>query len=158
MLPNVELILACRVWVSSLQKLVVCGDTSRTIIYSELLFSKFFGYSCLFSIQFQNQLYDSPLPSPKKKKPDSCSFHICAGATLSLEIDLEPREVTQLVKCLPSITEALALQKSSMVENAYNPNTLEAEASSGVQGHPWSHSVKSYHKKQALSLRWTCLG
>lgn len=112
MLPNVELILACRVWVSSLQKLVVCGDTSRTIIYSELLFSKFFGYSCLFSFLFNFRINCMTHLSPllkKKKKSDSCSFHICAGATLSLETDLEPREVTQLVKCLPSITEALAL-------------------------------------------------
>lgn len=111
MLPNVELILACRVWVSSLQKLVVCGDTSRTIIYSELLFSNFFGYSCLFSFLFNFRINCMTHLSPllKKKKSDSCSFHICAGATLSLETDLEPREVTQLVKCLPSITEALAL-------------------------------------------------
>lgn len=47
----------------------------------------------------------------KKNQTDSSSsFHICTGATLSLETDLEPREVTQLEKCLPSMSEALALQ------------------------------------------------
>lgn len=107
MLPNVELILACHVWVSSLQKLVVTLVGLSSILSSFSL--NFLGIHVCFLFNFRINCMTHLFPLLKKKKPDSCSFHICAGATLSLEIDLEPREVTQLVKCLPSITEALAL-------------------------------------------------
>lgn len=103
MLPNVEVIFG--MW----YVVTLVGPSSILSSFS----LSFLGIPvCLafYSILESTAWTTSPLSWKKQNKTDSSSFHICTGATLSLETDLEPREVTQLEKCLPSMSEALSLQ------------------------------------------------